>query len=245
MSFAITSTAIDDFKGHKKRRIELSPLPKDVNVGFRLDDFLSSKTNKQDDETNAIIVRGRVVSLEDHGCLVDIGMGNKNAFLKFDAVGDEYEVMENIMNLDEDGCDMGKQAGVKGSDSNKILINEGRIHDFMLSTTQNGLILQLSLPSIHKLSRVRLADNITPTLSSLQPGMLAEVKVEQYAKNGMCVNFMGGLYRGSIDEDHLGGWRNTTAENKGDGMWWKSVFRGRNGKVCLFRCLIVSCMFIY
>lgn len=239
MGFAILSTTTDDVKGGKKRRIELSPLPKDINAGFRVDDFLSgkggsgkfkSKDGQGDDGT--FVIRGRIVSVEDHGCLVDIGLG-KNAFLKFDNVEDDYEILEDVMDIDDDENTNGgvKQSKFQGSDrDSKKLINPGRIYDFTLCPKQNGPILQLSLPSTHTLSRIRLSESITPTLSSLQPGMLAEVKVEQHAKNGMCVNFMGGLYRGSIDEDHLGGHNGDSKE----GMWWKGVFRGRHGKVCRF-----------
>ena len=217
MAFTILSTTTDDVKGGKKRRIELSPLPKDVNAGMRLDDFTSAKSGGKRDGGGEFVVRGRIVSVEDHGCLVDIGLG-KNAFLKFDNVQDEYEILEDVMDVDGETRNSGKK-----------MINAGRVYDFTLSPSQNnGPILQLGLPSVHTLSRIRLSDSITPTLSSLQPGMLTEVKVEQHAKNGMCVNFMGGLYRGSIDEDHLGGWND--GESK-DGMWWKGVFKGKHGKV--------------
>ena len=217
MAFTILSTTTTDVKGGKKRRIELSPLPKDVNAGFRLEDFTSGKGKSSEDEI-CVTIRGQIVSVEDHGCLVDVGSG-KNAFLKFDAIEDDYEITENMMDVDNDA---------KSSSSNKKMINPGRTYDFALSPkSQNGPIMQLSLPSVNTLARIRLADNITPTLSSLQPGMLTEVKVEQHAKNGICVNFMGGLYRGSIDEDHLGG----HSGEKGEGMWWKGIFRGRHAKV--------------
>ena len=247
MGFSILSTTTDDVKGGKKRRIELSPLPKDVNAGFRLDDFLSakggsgkSKVRDGHSDDGAFVIRGRIVSVEDHGCLVDIGIG-KNAFLKFDNVEDDYEILEDIMDIDDDEKKSNglKQSKAKGAGGNsQKLINPGRIYDFTLLPKQNGPILQLSLPSTNTLSRIRLNESITPTLSSLQPGMLTEVKVEQHAKNGMCVNFMGGLYRGSIDEDHLGG---HNGDSK-DGMWWKGVFRGKHGKVCCFeKCIFCPC----
>jgi hypothetical protein len=230
MAFSILSTTTDDVKGGKKRRIELSPLPKDVNAGMRLDDFIS-KGKSRNEEGSEIVIRGRIVSVEDHGCLVDIGMGmGKNAFLKFDNVEDDHEILEDAMDVDD--------AKEVGGGNDKKLINSGRVYDFTLLPSQNGPIMQLGLPSIRTLARVRLSESITPTLSSLQPGMLAEVKVEQHAKNGMCLSFMGGLYRGSIDEDHLGGWNGGDSK---DGMWWKGVFRGKHGKVCCW--IIVKCAF--
>ena len=88
-----------------------------------------------------------------------------------------------------------------------------------------------------------------------------EVNVEQHAKNGICVSFMRGVYRGAVDEDHLGGWRSDIGSGDGnsrkkrslnddvvvgDGsMWWKSVFKGRHAKVScwyLTSCCIVNCM---
>ncbi len=78
--------------------------------------------------------------------------------------------------------------------------------------------------------------------------MLTEVHVEAYAKNGICVSFNNGVYRGSIDEDHLGGYRGVENAGKSkkivekgnnDGesgsndpnMWWKGVFKGKHTKV--------------
>ena len=78
--------------------------------------------------------------------------------------------------------------------------------------------------------------------------MLAEVHVEAHAKNGICVSFNNGVYRGSIDEDHVGGhrgvedgWKSQRMMEKGnnDGdsgsndptMWWKGVFKGKHAKV--------------
>lgn len=69
--------------------------------------------------------------------------------------------------------------------------------------------------------------------------MLTEVQVEAHAKNGICVSFMKGVYRGAIDEDHLGGHRGVDEGKKkhldkesGDPiMWWKNVFKGKHAKV--------------
>jgi len=75
--------------------------------------------------------------------------------------------------------------------------------------------------------------------------MLTEVQVEAHAKNGMCVSFMKGVYRGALDEDHLGGHRGVDEGKKkhldkesGDpSMWWKNVFKGKHAKVSF--CVIL------
>ena len=91
---------------------------------------------------------------------------------------------------------------------------------------------------------------MVPTISSLQPGMLTEVQVEAHAKNGMCVSFMKGMYRGALDEDHLGGHRGVDNGKKkhldkdtGDpSMWWKNVFRGKHAKVSVLYSIFVTNM---
>ena len=69
--------------------------------------------------------------------------------------------------------------------------------------------------------------------------------MEAYAKNGLCVTFHRGVYRGSLDEDHLGGHKcvfdNDKDSNGGGGksrggddgssMWWRNVFKGKFSKV--------------
>lgn len=265
MAFYILQTTTEDApkpKGsntqgtpQKKRRIELSPYPVHVNAGMRLDDFLVAKDNTHKD-SSSFVVRGRIASVEDHGCLVDIGGigkvhasgGTNQAFLKFEKIEGDYEIVENeTMELDDDEevRKQPKDSNIGDKDYSKRLINPGRIYDFLVSSPQHGPIVQLSLPSTHTLARTRLSTSVTPSLASLQPGMLMEVRVEQHAKNGMCVNFMGGLYRGSIDEDHLGGWRSGSDGKKNDVersgtdvMWWKNVFRGKHAKVCFL--LVVS-----
>ena len=60
-----------------------------------------------------------------------------------------------------------------------------------------------------------------PTLSTLLPGQLiSNIQVETFAKNGLCVTFNDGLYRGSLDDDNLGGHRSVSgveSKKKKDG----------------------------
>ena len=298
MAFSILQTTTEQLSGKsqskssktadtiKKRRIELSPLPNHVNAGVRLDQFLSSayNTNSETSSNNesSMIVRGRIVSIEDHGCIVDLGgiassvagSGERKmqAFLKFENIEGSYEIVDEDDEMEEDDVEDQDNHKEKDADSTKTaameidnnnptrLLNKHRLYDFAISPSSNTnagsqSILQLTLPSPQTLSTMRTTSNIkmAPSLSSLMPGMLMEVQVEQYAKNGMCLSFMKGVYRGAVDEDHLGGWRGV--DEKGSGgknshkkldvggdpsMWWKNVFRGKHAKV---RCFVRS--FVY
>ena len=231
----------------KKRRIELSPFPAQVNSGVRLDDYLRGGGGSDGDVP--MVVRGRVTSVEDHGCLVDLGLpsgpgGRRTAFLRFENVEPDYEVAdgddsdEEMSDAEDDNAKTSKKDGKKGA---RITLNPGRVYDFAVLSSNVGSdqsTLQLSLPTTATLAKMRTAPAMMPALSSLRPGMLAEVSVEAFAKNGLCVSFHRGVYRGAIDEDHLGGHRGCAVESKGgkekdgdQGMWWKGVFRGRHSKV--------------
>lgn len=291
MAFSILQTTTEDAPKNKsgggntptatpvkKRRIELSPLPIHVNKGVRLDEFLSASVGGESGERggggdhNALVVRGRIVSVEDHGCIVDLGGigatatgtnsggGGQQAFLKFENIEGDYEIVD-----DDSNNESNENTNTTTTATKSRLINPHRIYDFSLSPTlQSGStsILQLSLPTPTTLSKLRITHSkMAPSLSSLMPGMLMEVNVEQHAKNGICVSFMRGVYRGAVDEDHLGGWRSDIGSGDGnsrkkrslnddvvvgDGsMWWKSVFKGRHAKVScwyLTSCCIVNCI---
>eukprot|EP00580_Thalassiosira_gravida_P017224 CAMPEP_0201661930 /NCGR_PEP_ID=MMETSP0494-20130426/4161_1 /ASSEMBLY_ACC=CAM_ASM_000839 /TAXON_ID=420259 /ORGANISM="Thalassiosira gravida, Strain GMp14c1" /LENGTH=2158 /DNA_ID=CAMNT_0048140171 /DNA_START=165 /DNA_END=6644 /DNA_ORIENTATION=+ len=256
----------------KKRRIELSPLPVHVNRGVRMDEYLSSSStmdgSSRGGSTGSVpmVVRGRITSMEDHGCIVDLGgiLGGgarqqKQAFLKFENVEGDYEIdddeddsSDDEESEDEKENDKQHKTDTSTSSSDRSLtrkLNIHRIYDFaimpsnILSSSNDSsslpTILQLALPSPTTLAKLRTLPKMMPSLSSLQPGMLTEVQVEVHARNGMCVSFKRGVYRGSIDEDHLGGHRSVDTATKSkklekDGsdpsMWWKSVFKGKHTK---------------
>ena len=129
MAFSILQTTTEDAPKNKsgggntptatpvkKRRIELSPLPIHVNKGVRLDEFLSASVGGESSERggggdhNALVVRGRIVSVEDHGCIVDLGGigatatgtnsggGGQQAFLKFENIEGDYEIVDDDNN---------------------------------------------------------------------------------------------------------------------------------------------------
>jgi len=234
----------------KKRRIELSPWPIHVNAGVNIEEFLKSTTETNDANNNdamMMAVRGKIISVEDHGCIVDLGgiASGRQAFLKFENVAGEYDVVDDESNEDEDNDHEEEEEDddamdTDGGAATKRLLHPGRIYDFcILPSSTSQSILQVSLPTQETLTKLRSLPSMAPTISSLQPGMLTEVQVEAHAKNGMCVSFMKGVYRGALDEDHLGGHRGVDDGKKkhldkesGDpSMWWKNVFKGKHAKV--------------
>ena len=71
---AAATTATTTSAQVKKRRIELSPWPVHVNAGVRVDEYLSPKSSRSTSistgstPTSTMVVRGCIVSVEDHGC---------------------------------------------------------------------------------------------------------------------------------------------------------------------------------
>ena len=280
----------------KKRRIELSVHPQDVNIGLRLDEYLTPSSTTKAVSTSSssmssygiansggatqtpMVIRGQIISIEDHGCLVDLGgsvlntvSGVKQAFLKFDNIEGGYDIVDDDdSSSDEESEDEeeDKQAGEykekKKGGSYKHQLNKHRIYDFTIlpsniihsnststsSSNQQVLssIIQLGLPTPSTLATIYTTSTMIPTLSTLQPGQLINnIQVETFAKNGLCVQFNNGLYRGSLDDDNLGGHRSGSFESKkdggkgekggSDGMWWKHVFKGKLAKVCSYLSL--------
>lgn len=248
----------------KKRRIELSPWPIHVNAGLNIEEFLKVDSLRDSfGETtntstaaasNMMAVRGRITSVEDHGCIVDLGgiASGRQAFLKFENVAGEYDVdddSDDNDDQDKDDDDDAMDTDDDGAPTTKRQLHPGRIYDFCIlpSSSASQSILQVSLPTQETLTKLCSSPSMAPTISSLQPGMLTEVQVEAHAKNGICVSFMKGVYRGAIDEDHLGGHRGVDEGKKkhlekesGDpSMWWKNVFKGKHAKV-RFLCGVVD-----
>ncbi|KAK1744257.1 rRNA biogenesis protein RRP5 [Skeletonema marinoi] len=253
MAFSIVSTTTQEVSKKdkannpnapvKKRRIELSPWPIHVNAGVNIEEFLKADSvrdtfgeSNANNDASMMAVRGRIVSVEDHGCIVDLGgiASGRQAFLKFENVDGEYDVDDEDSDDNEDD-----DAMETDGTATKRLLHPGRIYDFcILPSSGSQSILQVSLPTQETLTKLRSSPSMAPTISSLQPGMLTEVQVEAHAKNGMCVSFMKGVYRGALDEDHLGGHRGVDEGKKrhldkesGDpSMWWKNVFKGKHAK---------------
>jgi hypothetical protein len=190
LSVVVVKTAVEQVKSSSdnntttRRRIQVSALPTAVNT------------------TTTTTMRGRITSIEDHGCLVDLGNGIKG-FLKFDDIEDGYTLM------DEEE---------KTTSHRRAIINVGRLYDFVIDSssknTSSSSILSLSLPCIEKLAHVHVSVLSKLTLSSLQAGMLVQARVEQVAVNGgLCVAFHNNSFRGSIEQVNLGGYFVPTSKN--------------------------------
>jgi len=64
--------------------------------------------------------------------------------------------------------------------------------------------------------------------------MLLKCHVEHYARNGLCVTFLGNVFRGSIDMANLGGYWSGVGKMDGvkdANLWWKDVFVGKHKSV--------------
>jgi ribosomal protein S1 len=153
--------------------------------------------------------RGQVTSVEDHGVVVSLG-NHRKGFLKFVDIAEEYSLEAS----GEDDHD---------TNVNKGFIHEGRVLDFVVKPEKTTVaIVPLALPSHTKMTKTALPTTFHPPLSDLNPGSLVNVKVESLARNGLCVSFLGGVFRGSIDLNHFGAhWR---AEHRQPNMEWKTLF---------------------
>ena len=212
-----------------KRRIELSVSPSLLNTGLS-PDMLHEGMN----------IRGKIKSVEDHGCIIDLsvnGLGGSSCFLKFENIKGEYCIVDE----DEDGNE---------HIEDQFKLNKGRIFDFTIKSLPDktkkdtSTIIQVELESIKSRSNrvINPAQHLASNhnIRTLCPGMLVKADVEHFARNGLCVSILGNVYRGAIDSGHLGGYLPTDVEDTSSKfkkklevseMWWKNVFVGRNRSV--------------
>ncbi len=215
-----------------KRRIELSISPALLNKGLSRDMIYEGMS-----------VRGKIKSVEDHGCIIDLhvnGLGGSTCFLKFENIKGKYNILQ------EDTDDEDEPMG----DDTAFSLNKGRIYDFTIhslpksSNKESVSIVQVRLESALDRSKSVMDPAIClalkHTIRTLTPGMLFQADVEHFARNGLCVSFLGGVYRGAVDSSHLGGFLPENLEAKKIGqkiksteseMWWKNVFVGRRRSV--------------
>ena len=79
--------------GQMKRRIELSISPNLLNNGLSLSMLYEGMS-----------IRGRIRSVEDHGCVIDLsisGLGSNSCFLKYENILGEYKVLNEDEDSDE------------------------------------------------------------------------------------------------------------------------------------------------
>jgi len=223
----VKSTSLDE---QSKRKIELSIYPQDMNAGISPDQLFLS----------GLKIRGQIMSIEDHGCIVNVGMGNSvTAFLKFENVHG-YDVDQDInvgrcfdfrvqkptslSNSTSSRKDKKRRREKESAAASRILIqlilpcNDGK---------NNDMSKQISRPTGPSaligggLAHGKDAAKASYTIKSLLPGMLVECEVEEYAKNGVLVTFLGSVFRGAIDENHLG----FLPEMNKESTKWKEVWK--------------------
>lgn len=232
-----------------KKRIELAISPIHVNDGWTSDTLYESMT-----------LRGRIKSVEDHGCIVDVsvaGVGGNSCFLKFENIEGGFTLKSDDDggedNEDEEGDAVMEETDesshqMSNQSKSTFIINKGRIYDFTVISipskfdkTSSTSVIQLSLETgATRSQRVTEPKKKSPsfTLRSLNAGMLVPVSIEHHARNGLCVTFLGNVFRGAIEMAHLGGYfsdklssllqrlgKETSSEKRE--MWWKEVFSGK------------------
>jgi ribosomal protein S1 len=179
--------------GQQRRRIQVSAKPAVIN--------------SQDAPSKKLTIRGQILSVEDHGCLVDLGFGRKG-FLPFEQVEGDHAVLDEGEDAEED---------TKGR-----ILQKGRFYDFFV-TNSTDVVFKLSLPSVARMAKnVLVPSSNTPTLASISPGWLVQAKMESLAKNGLCVTFFGNVFRGAVELGHLGGLFD--AETRDGSTAWRDVF---------------------
>lgn len=187
-------------KSGQRRRIQVTCLPNKMNPL----ELTSSSSSS---------VRGQVISVEDHGLLVDLGM-SRRGFLPFDEIKGEYTTD------DDDETD------TSIAHDDKRLLHAGSIHDFTVrpGSAPDVKILPLSMPSKKQGAKQFLPGTHTPPLAALQPGTLVHAKVERVVRNGLCVSFGGdnGVFRGAIEVNHLGSY--WVPEHRHESIEWKAIF---------------------
>ncbi|VEU43270.1 unnamed protein product [Pseudo-nitzschia multistriata] len=235
IAVVVTKIAVEPVKGGKpRRRIQVSALPQAVNPRLLLAGEIGGNTGS--DLTSAanrlaramVPIRGQILSVEDHGCVVELGFG-KRGFLSFDQVGssgkhkdNNYVILEEDEEYeDEEDDDVSKRP---------IILQQGRIYDFMVLPINTAsdkeqsatTVFPLSLQTTQRMAKQTVSSltsnasgkhgkggskkttTVPFSFSSLTPGWLVQVKVEAIANNGLCVSLFGNVFRGAMEMNHLG-----------------------------------------
>ena len=94
-----------------------------------------------------------------------------------------------------------------------FVVNQGAV---------NSKIFPLQLPSRVEMAKHLMPANAFPTLQALTPGTLVRAVVDSVVRNGLCVTFGGGVFRGAIEIDHLGSY--WVPKQRSESTEWKAVF---------------------
>eukprot|EP00977_Amphora_coffeiformis_P014211 scaffold3937_cov184-Amphora_coffeaeformis.AAC.2 len=207
MAVRIVKAVQEQTKTGPRRRIQVSALPGKVNsptLAWR----------------NGTVVRGQVTSIQDHGLLIDLGW-QRQGFLRFDDIHGKYVIRE------EDGND-NEEEDKKPTQPNVRILGTGRILDLHVmgnddasSSQTTTTITRLELLNVKEATKKLTISNLPP-LEDLLPGTLVQCTVDKAVRNGLCVSFGKGVYRGAIDLHHLGGF--WLPDHRQESKAWKDVF---------------------
>lgn len=148
----VLSTADETATGKSKRKIELSLRPTEANTGLEADDVMTFAT-----------VMASIISVEDHGCVMDIGVKGLGGFLP------KSEIDPSIT---EDRLQPGAVFLAK-------------------VTGKRGKIAQLTL-SQKKLSEVKQVPEAT-TINTFLPGTTVDLLISQTDRRGIAGKVLGHL----------------------------------------------------
>lgn len=232
MAVVVVKTAIETIKSSEggrnnktpvtRRRIQLSMDPSTVNL-------------RHEEPMAKFPIRGRVQALEDNGMLIDLGHGRKG-FLPYDRLD------ENAYMVKEDDDDNEPHTKEIDNSDDRIVLQIGRIQDFIVTKaakSTNGII-PLSLPSRDQMAKHMIPADTAPSIQAITPGWLVKVKVEALARNGLCVTFMGNVFRGALELSHVGGfWIPSTRQADGS-TDWKMLFRDEPSPIRSFTARILA-----
>ena len=166
----VTSTQEEASTGAKgKRHIELSINPREANSGL----------NKADYVTNSM-VQASVLSVEDHGLIMDLGTGDAGlrGFMSSKELGPNIDISS---------------------------LEEGSVYlCFITGKSSNGCIIKLSVDP-KKIGDIKKGNFLTsaPTVDSFLPGTAAEVLVSETRPSGIAGKVMG-LLNVTADLIHSG-----------------------------------------
>lgn len=151
----VVSTLDDSVAGRAKRKIELSLRPAEANAGLEKDDVVPQS-----------MVMASVVSVEDHGCVMDLGVSGLGGFLPKNEIDSTVE---------------------------QTRLKPGSV--FLCSVIgkrSNGKVATLSLQE-EKLANLSQVPSDATTINTYLPGTLAEVLITNTDRRGLAGKIMGHL----------------------------------------------------
>ena len=146
-------STIDETVGKGKRKIELSLRPTEANTGLGLDELVPNTT-----------VMASVVSVEDHGCVMDIGIPKAKAFLP------KSEVPSTV--------------GEEKLQPGAVVLTS--------VTGKKGKVAQLSLLE-KRLTNVNAVPSDATTINTFLPGTTCDVLVTETDSRGLTGKILGSL----------------------------------------------------